>query len=319
MHNTHHSCMDVIERAAPLGQLSRHDQDVLAVLSWNILADCYAMEDGKPQANKHYSHVAVHDLTWSMRCSRILAEIILADADVICLQEVEPDAFERDFLPALSAVGYDGKIQKNDHCVGVATLWHRDKFHCVWETHRSRSLVTVLQEQAEGARTAAVVNVHLQGHARETLARVKQLSSSLRSLSNHGPDHNALVIAGDFNCSPKSACSAYLQFGAVIPGVTEHGQEVTAEVTRVQPHSYSLECVPYRPGGADFTFTTLGARSYCGLLDHIWHTPSSLHCVARRQLFTEVSVMHTFNPLTVHIKQFPTRYGVVNRCRKREN
>lgn len=255
------------------------------------------MRDGMPQENKHVSHVAIGDLIWPTRCARILDEIILANADVVCLQEVEPTAFERDFLPALSAAGYDGKIQQNDHDVGVATMWRRGRLRCTWESHRSRSLVTVLQEQSEsagpgqseGGRAAAVVNVHLQGHARETLARVKQLSSSLRQLSNHGPRHHGVVIAGDFNCSPQSACSAYLAFRAVMPGVTEYGREVAADVTRVQHHSYSLERVVYQPEATSFTFTTLGARSWCGVLDHIWYTPSSLRCVARRQLFTEVS------------------------------
>jgi mRNA deadenylase 3'-5' endonuclease subunit Ccr4 len=189
---------DVIERAAPLG--SRSAPDSLAVLSWNVLADCYATHDGEPQRGKGVDHVPLADLAWPTRCARILAELVAADADVVCLQEVEPSAFAQEFSPTLSAAGYDGLIQKNDHRVGTATFWRREKLSCVWENHRSRSLVTVLQHQqqqdpgreSEGEgearqqqRCTAVVNVHLQGHARETLARVKQLSSSLRHLSNH--------------------------------------------------------------------------------------------------------------------------------------
>ena len=296
--------MEVIERNKSLGSSPGHSGaaaavDGLTILSWNILADCYATKDGQPQEGKLYSHVAIDDLVWPARCARILDDIILASADVVCLQEVEPAVFERDFKPALGAAGYNGVIQKNDHRVGVATFWRQDRFCCVWENHRSRSLVTVLEQSptssaadhCAGARASAIVNVHLQGHARETLARVKQLSSSLRHLSTHGPEHHGVVVTGDFNCSPQSACSAYLAFGSVMPGVTEYGREVTADVTRVQPHSYALERVPYRPEGTDFTFTTLGARSWCGLLDHIWYSPSSLRCVARRQLFSEVGVV----------------------------
>ena len=140
-------------------------------------------------------------------------------------------------------------------------------------------------------RSVAVVNVHLQGHAYETLARVKQLSSSLRFLSNNAPEYQGVIITGDFNCGQDSACAAYLAFGSVMAGVLEYGREVSREVTEVPPQSHSLECVAY-DACVDFTFTSLGARSWCGLLDHIWHSPSSLRCVARRQLFTDEIRQH---------------------------
>ena len=123
--------MDVIERAASMLPRPEAADDAVTILSWNVLAGCYSTnEDGTPQRGKHLDHVPVADIAWAARCAKILAEITTAHSDVICLQEVEPRAFEAEFLPALAAQGYDGVIQKNDHVVGVATFWRREKLSC---------------------------------------------------------------------------------------------------------------------------------------------------------------------------------------------
>ena len=76
----------------------------------------------------------------------------------------------------------------------------------------------------------AVVNVHLQGHPRESQTRVKQLQSTLAELCRKF-SHQALVVTGDFNCELRaSACGSYLAFGAVVPGVVEWGFEVADEL-----------------------------------------------------------------------------------------
>ena len=62
-------------------------------------------------------------------------------------------------------------------------------------------------------------------------------------MSAVGLEYHAVLVTGDFNCSPESACSAFLAFGSVMPGVIEYGREVAAEVTQVAAHSHSLESV----------------------------------------------------------------------------
>jgi hypothetical protein len=56
---------------------------------------------------------------------------------------------------------------------GNATFWKRDQLELCWEKHRSRILSTGLKD-AEG-RILGIVNCHLEGHPRKSLARVKQL------------------------------------------------------------------------------------------------------------------------------------------------
>ena len=100
-----------------------------------------------------YTHVAEEMKDWPKRCRLIVDRIVFADADIVCLQECEFVAFSSDLLPALSAAGYDGLMQKQPsgrqmilgesipHPQGVATFWKHAKLERVGECHRSRTSV----------------------------------------------------------------------------------------------------------------------------------------------------------------------------------
>lgn len=69
------------------------------VFSYNVLSQHYA------QSAKH-DYCPANLRTWEVRFPKLLTEILGADADVVCLQEVTVSAFRRDFKPALSKHGY---------------------------------------------------------------------------------------------------------------------------------------------------------------------------------------------------------------------
>lgn len=54
---------------------------------------------------KLYDHVPEGDISWPTRLHRLVAELTTLQPDIICLQEVEFDAFDRDFVPALQREG----------------------------------------------------------------------------------------------------------------------------------------------------------------------------------------------------------------------
>ena len=231
--------------------------DAITLLSWNVLADCYAT-----QGDADYDHVDPVALAWPARCAALLAEIVATDATLVCLQEVMLRAFEAEIAPALAARGYDGRMQRKPggprtHPQGVATFWKRDAFELAEPGSafdRSRASGMVLRERrrdrrggAGGGRLLALVNVHLEGHPSASTARVKQLQGVLRELRKHGP-HHALLVAGDFNCQLQgSACASWLAFDAVLPGTWDMGHVVERAATALEGHGYAALASAYQP------------------------------------------------------------------------
>jgi len=100
------------------------------VLNYNILAQIYATQQAYPYAS-------LWSLQWSYRKTILLREILNHNADIICLQEVQANHFEKFFHPELYKAGYDGVLKrKNRPAVGddpgaidgCATFYKRDRF-----------------------------------------------------------------------------------------------------------------------------------------------------------------------------------------------
>ena len=51
-------------------------------------------------------------LAWSYRRNLLLQELNFAEADVICLQEIQSDHYELDILPQLQSMGYEGVFRQ---------------------------------------------------------------------------------------------------------------------------------------------------------------------------------------------------------------
>ena len=124
-------------RVASLLDAASPNRPLLSVLSYNILAPCLASERAFP-------YVPPWALDWKYRCKLLHAELSgLADgADVICLQEVQPEAFDelRVLLPEFDGVldlkqVSGGKVERAE---GVATLWRRQRLQLI--AHRCMPL-----------------------------------------------------------------------------------------------------------------------------------------------------------------------------------
>ena len=66
--------------------------------SYNVLAEIYATAHAYPYCPRWA-------LDGGYRCSLVVQELVDADADVVCLQEAQRDAFETYLEPAMKRAG----------------------------------------------------------------------------------------------------------------------------------------------------------------------------------------------------------------------
>ena len=66
-----------------------------------------------------YPHCDSWALSWSYRKSVLLKEIVQNDADILCLQEVQADHFEKDLSPFMNSLNFSGHYdQKTREAMG---------------------------------------------------------------------------------------------------------------------------------------------------------------------------------------------------------
>lgn len=204
------------EQVAP-----RSGNPTLRVLQWNCLADGLA-QDGQ------FANATPGVLQWNYRAPRLLAEIDAAEADIICLQEVNrfPDFFE----PELTKRGYTGVFaeKSSSPCVhfgfpkdGQALFWRTSRLQAAGEkfaksyvdaagqTLSQGRLLQLLQDRATGAMLLAATT-HLKAKAGAECEGVRvlesaQLAMDLRNaMSESNGTPLALLLCGDFNDDPTS-------------------------------------------------------------------------------------------------------------------
>jgi CCR4-NOT transcription complex subunit 6 len=77
------------------------DEDKLTLLNYNTLCQHYC----NPNL---YGYSPTEALSWNHRREVIMAELRAREPDIMCLQEVEQDAFETYFRPNLAHLDYKG-------------------------------------------------------------------------------------------------------------------------------------------------------------------------------------------------------------------
>jgi CCR4-NOT transcription complex subunit 6 len=96
------------------------------VISYNILSEIYATA-------QQYPYVDFWALAFEYRFRSCCEELITADGDCICLQEVQGDYYESHIRPWFESYGYDGVYKAKDRegmagkVDGCATFWKRSK------------------------------------------------------------------------------------------------------------------------------------------------------------------------------------------------
>jgi CCR4-NOT transcription complex subunit 6 len=218
------------------------------VLTYNILAQGVATPG-------FYAHCPEWALRWRFRRRLVLRELVASGADVLCLQEVEADAFEADLEPALSAAGYAAvfaprRARRVGSTHGCATAFLRSEWSC--EAQRISPLAELLPAAAAhlppalydevkgkhnvvlltalrarrgaalgGARGLLVANSHL--HWEPSQPQLKAVQAQLlccaardfRADLGGGREAWPLVLAADMNATPTVQHAGALVGGGV--------------------------------------------------------------------------------------------------------
>ncbi|CAA3006599.1 Hypothetical predicted protein [Olea europaea subsp. europaea] len=194
------------------------------VLSYNILADYLAID----HRSKLYFHIPRHILDWSWRKKKIIFELGLWSADILCFQEV--DRFQ-DMETELIPRGYNGiwKMRTGDPVDGCAIFWRVSRFKllfeesiefkklglrdnvaqiCVFESLDQQYNSNPPADPASPANANRVVvcNIHVLFNPKRgdiKLGQVRVLLDRAHVVSKIWEDA-PIVVCGDFNCTPKS-------------------------------------------------------------------------------------------------------------------
>lgn len=255
----------------------------ISLLSWNLLSpDTIGLAT---KEGPHYSHLTDEERFWEHRWPKILEEIRIADATVVCLQEINKGLFD-EIKEALAGFGYacvtHKKMQRNS-----LAIFFKPSFTKVWEVRpKIKGFEKTLAVGLEDAgRVIAVVICHIEGHPEKSSERLAQLEKTFAEIKDL--PHQALIVAGDFNAplveedgGGYTAVSSYMSRGSVPEGTTEWGHQVSVSSEPPKPHGYALESA-YSPGPVFSIALRSGGPA---LIDHIWYC-QSLELVGVRDVF----------------------------------
>jgi len=193
--------------------------DAITVFQWNCLADW---------ASDSFPRVAADFLGWEYRKPRIIAEILRADPDIVCLQEV--DHYE-DLKSALMPK-YDGYFKSKGVNPGTpsrdggAIFWNRNRLTpkgnvnlhyaetCGMPTMKQVMLSPQFEFKLQSGSSASirVVATHLKAKKGFDEARRMQCEAMARFLNQEGTPLDLAVVCGDFNTDRESnAVTALLE------------------------------------------------------------------------------------------------------------
>lgn len=112
---------------------SASERDDLRVLTYNILADLYTSRD----VDQHlmYAHCDLSHLMRWRRMPMLIYEILVYNADVICLQEVDTSIYDTLLRPVLESKGYQGfySNKASTQQEGCAMFWSTSCFEEITE------------------------------------------------------------------------------------------------------------------------------------------------------------------------------------------
>jgi mRNA deadenylase 3'-5' endonuclease subunit Ccr4 len=198
-----------------------------STVTWNILADAY-IKPGR------YDHVPPSALLPGPRRALLLRQLLQFDADLYCLQEVEPDAFAA-IGEALGA-GYEGlyeqKHNKPDGCAiffrkGTFSLLEREGLHFrhIEPGYDHVALIALLVH--DSGHRLALVSTHLRWQPESTAKEIhlgrNQLLEILERRAALRPKWPTWLVCGDFNA---------LSDGVVLQAAKEQGLELSCRALR---------------------------------------------------------------------------------------
>lgn len=211
------------------------------VMTWNVLAQAYVKPDRYPLSPPE-------DLRLEPRRQRIVAHLVSRDADVLCLQEVEPDLFEavQQALPEHTGIHGSRPGRPDGSAVFFRTAafsLHEHEILPLEEDH-----VAVVAHLGQGDQRLGIVSTHLRWQRRDTPREAHVGRRQLLSILEHvdpGPPADAWIIAGDFNALSESV---------VLSAAMERGWRLSCRSQRpwdtvnINGRRRKLDYLLYRPG-----------------------------------------------------------------------
>ncbi|KAI5660167.1 hypothetical protein M9H77_28960 [Catharanthus roseus] len=210
----------------PVADLSRHwvaadvysplqSQDKFTVVSYNILGDRNAFKHGDL-----YRNVPLIYLKWERRKRAICQELIGWDPDIICLQEVDK---YYDLMMIMEKAGYAGSYKRRtgDYVDGCAIFWKTNKFHLLdgesiefkqFGLRDNVAQLSVFEMCKDSSKRIIIGNIHVLYNPRRgevKLGQIRSLASRAHLLSKKW-GNAPVVLAGDYNSTPKSAIYKFL-------------------------------------------------------------------------------------------------------------
>lgn len=173
-----------------------------SVATYNVLANAYV----KPERYRHSPPEALEPVG---RRARLLDRIAALEVDVLCLQEVEPDAHAA--IVQRLGDGYESAFAPRRGRPDGASLFAR-KSMCTWHgsevmhyrAHASGDdQVALIVRLAIGGRAFAIASTHLQWCAEDTRPEQHIGRAQLQELLDRRDD-STWIVGGDFNAISQS-------------------------------------------------------------------------------------------------------------------
>ncbi|KAI1292025.1 putative phosphodiesterase [Halotydeus destructor] len=138
--------------------------DELRVVTYNVLADLYADQDYTREVL--HSYCPAEALSFEYRRPLLLKEIAGYNSDLLCLQEVDAKAFDRDYKPFFAMNGMDGVFCKKGGEVaeGVAVFFRKNRFRLV--TYKSTIISELLKRDSQFAGLSQKIGKNARLYAR---------------------------------------------------------------------------------------------------------------------------------------------------------
>lgn len=181
----------------------------LYVATFNCLAPRYSTAEAFPKINPAY-------LRFSHRFPLLMQEIKQANADILCLQEVDEDVISMiaaELGRTFVNISFDCNVGDSDP-LKLAIFWRKYQFSMIKaqalmldeeSSKRVRGMHVRLVLPGNGKRFD-VVNLHLKSKPENDEVRAQELATMKKILfeQNIFNNNTALILAGDFNSVPTS-------------------------------------------------------------------------------------------------------------------
>jgi len=247
-------------------------EENIRILQWNALSQTLGTK------NDNFVRCPKSALDWKTRRFRMLEEIALADADIICLQEIDHFNF---FQRALGSLGYQGHfvskpdspclyLPENSGPDGCAIFFKRDKFDLqkldsrvieVWRVQSNQVVLSAVLRSKASGEEVLVATTHLKARSGALLSTLRnEQGKDLQAfLADQQADNPArpTIISGDFNAEPTEPVYATMTDGDA--GIkfksayaSEDGAEVPYTTWKIREdgeHVQTLDYVFYADGG----------------------------------------------------------------------